>query len=198
MTIEIMERLRNETAVYHKEIEQNKYAAAIMNQSLTLEDYRNYLEKFYGFVEPAETQAAALLEAQQTGFDLGVRGKTALLERDLLFLGASEQELEKLPRCSELPDISTIPRLLGFFYVMEGSTLGGQMITKLLKKNLPVSPETGLEYFNAYGPDTKEQWAGFRQLLTEASAAHQADEQIVEAAKATFHLLGKWLELHTD
>ena len=53
----IMERLKSETAHYHRQVEQNPYAKAIMNQTVTIEEYRTYLEKFYGFLKPLEDQA---------------------------------------------------------------------------------------------------------------------------------------------
>ena len=53
----IMERLKSETAHYHRQVEQNDYAKAIMNQTVSLEEY--ILAKFYGFKTIGRTSSAA-------------------------------------------------------------------------------------------------------------------------------------------
>lgn len=70
------------------------------------------------------------------------------------------------------------------------STLGGQVITKQLMKFLPLSPESGLRYFYAYGQETKPRWIEFREALL--NAAEDPDEMI-DSAKETFRLLDAWI-----
>lgn len=160
----IMERLKSETAHYHRQVEQNPYAKAIMNQTVTIEEYRTYLEKFYGFLKPLEDQAVQQPFWESTGLDIEIRGKAGLLEKDLRNLGASEEEITQLPLCEELPDISTPARLFGYLYVIEGSTNGGQIITKRLSQFLTIEADRGLEYFNAYGSETRTRWSEFTGL----------------------------------
>lgn len=140
----IMERLKSETAHYHRQVEQNPYAKAIMSQTVNIEEYRTYLEKFYGFLKPLEDQAVQQPFWESTGLDIEIRGKAGLLEKDLRNLGASEEEISQLPLCEELPDISTPARLFGYLYVIEGSTNGGQIMTKRLSQFLPIEADRGL------------------------------------------------------
>lgn len=195
MTIELLDRLRKDTAVYHEQIEGNFYAKGIMAKTLTLDEYRTYLAKFYGFLQPLEQQAIGHMDALESdsGFDMNIRAKSPLLEQDLIHLGMSIEEIRQLPLCTDLPDISTPARMYGAFYVIEGSTLGGQIITKQLMKFLPVDPEAGLHYFNAYGAETREQWSAFRDLLLQAGVTEENKEQIIYTAKETFRLLDLWL-----
>lgn len=195
MTIELLDRLRKDTAVYHEQIEGNFYAKGIMAKTLTLDEYRTYLAKFYGFLQPLEQQAIGHMDALESdsGFDMNIRAKSPLLEQDLIHLGMSIEEIRQLPLCTDLPDISTPARMYGAFYVIEGSTLGGQIITKQLMKFLPVDPEGGLHYFNAYGAETREQWSAFRDLLLQAGVTEENKEQIIYTAKETFRLLDLWL-----
>ena len=67
---------------------------------------------------------------------MDVRGKAVLLEQDLRNLGLSEEQIKQIPQCNdnELPDISTPARLFGYLYVIEGSTNGGQIMTKRLSQ----------------------------------------------------------------
>lgn len=195
MTIELLDRLRKDTAVYHEQIEGNFYAKGIMAKTLTLDEYRTYLAKFYGFLQPLEQQAVEHMNTLESdsGFDMNVRAKSPLLEQDLIHLGMTTEEIQQLPLCTDLPDISTPARMYGAFYVIEGSTLGGQIITKQLMKFLPVDPEGGLHYFNAYGAETREQWSAFRNLLLQAGVTEENKEQIIYTAKETFRSLDLWL-----
>ncbi|WP_339286640.1 biliverdin-producing heme oxygenase [Paenibacillus sp. FSL R5-0486] len=189
----IMERLKSETAHYHRQVEQNPYAKAIMNQTVTIEEYRTYLEKFYGFLKPLEDQAVQQPFWESTGLDIEIRGKAGLLEKDLRNLGASEEEITQLPLCEELPDISTPARLFGYLYVIEGSTNGGQIITKRLSQFLTIEADRGLEYFNAYGSETRTRWSEFTGLLQRSISNPEDHDNMVHSASETFRLLDQWI-----
>lgn len=191
----IMERLKQETAHHHRQVEQNVYAKAMMDRTITMDQYREYLEKFYGFLKPLEEQAVRLPFWAETGLDMTVRGKASLLEQDLLSLGASEEQIRQLPRSTELPDISAPARLFGYMYVIEGSTNGGQILTKRLSQFLPIEAERGLQYFNAYGAETRIRWGEFMRLLQESIHAPEDHDIIVHTASETFRLLDQWINM---
>ncbi|MFS0856477.1 biliverdin-producing heme oxygenase [Paenibacillus taichungensis] len=194
----IMERLKSETAHYHRQVEQNEYAKAIMNQTVSLGEYKKYLEKFYGFLKPLEEQAVQQPFWESTGLDIGIRGKANLLENDLRNLGASEEEISQVPLCKDLPDISTPARLFGYLYVIEGSTNGGQIMTKRLSQFLPIDANRGLEYFNAYGTETRTRWAEFTELLRQSITAEEDHDIMVHTASETFRLLDQWINTDTN
>ncbi|MFD1886621.1 biliverdin-producing heme oxygenase [Paenibacillus wenxiniae] len=193
MSTEILERLRVDTADAHQQIENNVYARSMMDKSMTLAQYTNYLQLFYGFLKPLEQQAIHSGLPVALGLNMDIRGKTALLERDLLHLGLTQEQLSQLPLCTDLPNISTAERLIGCFYVIEGSTLGGQIITKQLMKFLPVEPEAGISYFNGYGPHTRDQWLSFRELILQHGQSDESRHEIVQSARDTFTLLQRWI-----
>jgi len=194
MTTNILERLRNDSAPYHDRVEANPYASAIMDGTIELNAYKYYLEMFYGFVVPLERRAEASQALSESGYDLQDRRKTPMLEKDLIALGTSEEEFGEIPLCTALPDISTPEKLLGCFYVIEGSTMGGQMITKKLSRTLPISTESGLAYFNAYGEESRTRWGAFRERLLEAGQSEESCEEITQSAIETFRLLERWFE----
>lgn len=186
----IMEQLRKETAEDHDQIEQNDYATAIMNLTLTAAEYQAYLEKFYGFIQPIEQQIAQLDGVQELGIDMKHRAKTPLLEQDLAFISSNRQQI---PICADIPEIASTEQLLGYLYVIEGSTLGGQIITRKLRDHLSLEPGAGLSYFNAYGQDTRTQWKELSETMNTAVEAGADREVIVDTAKETFRLLNQWL-----
>ncbi|WP_338556356.1 biliverdin-producing heme oxygenase [Paenibacillus sp. KS-LC4] len=193
----VMARLKEETAVNHKQIEDNRFAKAIMNQTLNVMDYSLYLQKFYGFIQPIERHIAALLHkqnVQELGEFIQSRAKTPLLERDLLALGLSEEQVQQLPGCKQPPELATVAAVLGYMYVIEGSTMGGQIITKQVRKFLPLTEEVseGTAYFNAYGSETRAKWAEFSQMVTQSVLTEEDANQVVESAKQTFLTLEAW------
>lgn len=189
----ILNRLKTETNSLHRQIEENEYAAAIMNNSLTMDQYKEYLIKFHGFVKPVEERLSVFNRPSGTALNDASRNKTDWLERDLLALGLDELEIKGLPQCRELPNLSTRARVLGCLYVLEGSTLGGQMITRKLSQYLPIVPDHNGHYFNGYGTQTKERWQEFREELTGAADGPDAADQMIQAAQETFVLLNRWI-----
>lgn len=193
MTSNILERLKEGTSDAHRQIEDNDYARSMMDKTMTLEQYTHYLALFYGFLKPLEQKAIQSGLTAQTGLNMELRSKTQWLEQDLLHLGMNHEQIEALPLCSQLPDLSTAARLIGSFYVIEGSTLGGQVITKQLMKFLPVEPNAGISYFNGYGTHTRDRWLTFRELVVANSESEEQREQMVHAASETFTLLDSWI-----
>ncbi|GBF72916.1 biliverdin-producing heme oxygenase [Paenibacillus sp. 598K] len=189
----VLTRLRDETAPMHQKIEANEYAAAMMNNRLTMALYKEYLAKFYGFIKPLEQRMRELDEAGVSALSDPSRDKTAWLVRDLTALGLSSEEIGELPQCDRLPELATRAQALGALYVLEGSTLGGQMITKKLAQYLPIDTTVNGHYFNSYGAQTRERWQSFRQELLAEADSETKEVEMIEAARQTFTLLDEWI-----
>lgn len=191
---DILTQLKEQTAPQHRRAEQNKYAAAILERTMTLAQYREYLALFYGYILPLERAFEARPEWEELRFDIGARTKHRMIEADLHALGWDASAVADLPLCQSLPDLSSFPRILGCMYVLEGSTLGGQMLTKLLMKDLPVTPDTNARYFNSYGTDVRERWAEFRELLSSQAHTGGDEREMLASAGETFDRLREWIE----
>lgn len=160
---------------------------------------RRVLERFYGFHVVWE---AALARSDLAGF-AAARSRLPHLRADLEALGGlapgdlaqgglAEHDLAALPRCeaaARLP--ATRAGGVGSLYVMEGSTLGGQVISRALAA-ADWTPAAGLTYFNPYGPDTGPQWRAFMDWASEA-AANDDPQAVADRANETFALLQAWL-----
>ena len=77
-------------------------------------------------------------------------------------------------------------------YVVEGSTLGGQVISRVLQE-VDWVPAGGIHYFIAYGARTGAMWREFLSHL-EAASSLAADPLIETGAIATFRVLTDWLK----
>jgi heme oxygenase len=161
---------------------------------MTRAGYRDLLERFYGFYVPVEDRLATLWNALTPGFDYQPRRKAHLLRHDLFALGLSGQDIEALTLCVALPALDGSAQALGCAYVLEGATLGGQVIGRHLERVHGIDGHNGGAFFHSYGPHVGRMWREFGDALT-AYSAHHAEEQeaIVAAAGDTFVRLEAWL-----
>ncbi len=186
-TSEIHSRLKAATAEIHARLEQQ---LDLLRDDLTLRDYVGLLERFYGVYEPFERMADPMLK-RLPGIEFERRKKTELLAADLIHLGVSPEGLALLPRLSfavpERPE-----QLLGWLYVLEGSTLGGQILARHFGTRFPLSAECGLRFFTAYGEETATMWRQFLEVLAIYSQTDAAARLMVDAAVSMFARLLDW------
>lgn len=152
--------------------------------------YATLLKCFFGWYEPMERALAAVGDWSSTGYPRAERTKLHWLENDLRALGLTPEELAALPRCADLPRVDLLAHGFGCAYVMEGATLGGRVITGMLKGSIP---EESRRFFRAYGEETREKWLQFVAVLEAFAQQRGGDEAIVTAATESFESLEKWL-----
>ncbi len=122
----------------------------------------------------------------------GPRRRLHLLAADLSALGVSRHSQATLPLCP-VTTLRDAAEALGSLYVMEGSTLGGRIIQRNIKRCLGEIGRASCSYFNGYGAETGSMWLSFLAELDKAPAANI--EQIGRGALATFERLGWWLTM---
>ncbi|MCG7393760.1 biliverdin-producing heme oxygenase [Microvirga sp. ACRRW] len=182
----LLERLKIETRPAHDRIE---LAMDLDRRIASRDGYRNLLIRFYGF-HSAWERAASGIAPDKAFFES--RCKATLLAKDLSVLGLTEDEIIRLPQCDPLMPLPSPAAVLGSMYVVEGSTLGGAIIAREVKRKLGLCPETGCAYFKSYGSDIAVMWKQFGAKLLEASSS-EADDVIVETAQKTFDVMHDWL-----
>ncbi|WP_227026743.1 biliverdin-producing heme oxygenase [Corallococcus soli] len=195
----LLQRLKTETRSHH---ERTEGVVRLMDAHLTPGDYQRHLEDFYGLYVPLEARLAGPLSALGPALALGSRWKAPLLEEDLRALGHDAASLARLPRASPLPSIPGLAEALGCAYVLEGSTLGGQLILRHLARHFGSDARVGtFAFFRAYGEQVGPMWRAFGDVLTQASerAASEAfDAAVVQGARDTFDAFAAWLMREND
>jgi heme oxygenase len=185
----IVKRIRDETAEWHSRIET---LVPVFDAGFTISDYRRLLERFYGFYRTFEPTVGRIAGLPRILPDWMERQKSPWLEADLLYLGSRPADLPGLPVCSRLPRLNDLSSAMGALYVIEGSTLGGQIICRHLAESLGVLPEKGAAFFAGHGNATGTKWKTFTRALAGMTTAHNEDV-IVQSAKDTFEALWLWL-----
>ena len=181
----ILARLRLETRPYHDAVEANPFNQALTAGTVTAAETAQFLARMYGFMQPYET--AIRLHAADFGpaWQLEQRYRAPLILEDLARLGFPAEP----PLCLAMPPLRTHAQLLGALYVMEGSTLGGQVIARQLDK----AGIAGRTFFAGRAERTGPLWKQFSQLLAEDAAGTTAPDAVVASAVHTFQSLAAWL-----
>lgn len=185
----ILERIRKETLCLHTALEND---LPVMRPEFQLYGYRRLLARFYGFYTPAETSLCGVTNLQSALTDWPKRRKIEWLVKDLSALGFTGQQVADLPLCSHLPALPGTAEALGCLYVLEGSTLGGQIIGRHLRATLQLEPDNGASFFASYGKQTGLMWKAFQGALL--SIAPEAHDRTVYAAIQTFECMHEWLK----
>lgn len=181
-------RLRSETAPLHHALERE---LDLLAPDLSLERYRRVLRAFHGFHGPVEEQLARALPATPE-LDFALPARTALLERDLLALGASSADVAGLRRCADLPPLARVEDIAGCLYVLEGACLGGQVLARALHERLGLGPDSGTAFFVGEGAATGARWSRVLDWLEGVATDGERASAIVASASATFGALSRW------
>jgi heme oxygenase len=153
-----------------------------------VEEYTASLLRYvvaYAALERRIDVFATPLEA--VGLDWGKRRKVPLLERDLAALGSHATPRVALPP-GAVPQLETLPHVIGCLYVLEGATLGGKVIARSLEKVLRLTADHGASFFNSYGAAVGAYWQELCAVLERSLTDVPSRSRAAEAATATFDL----------
>ena len=186
----VLQDLRAGTAELHIALEKR---LPFFSDTLDNAFFKRLMQAYYGFYQPLE-QALQQSAAVPADFDLGPRLKTATLRRDLQALGAPADSLQCLPICTQLPLIDSAAASLGVLYVLEGATLGGQILRREIAARLALDVDNGAAFLDVYGAATGRRWRDFIEYLSNRPLDAAERAAVVSAAHTTFSCFERWLE----
>jgi heme oxygenase (biliverdin-IX-beta and delta-forming) len=176
--VTVHSRLKSATADLHLEVES---ALSVDGITKSLAAYSEaigiiYLVFYHAYKELSN------IDFQPLKIDLGsIRRRRDWLAADLHALATAFQAPQSL--CFEL---STSGHGFGCLYVLEGSALGGRVISKRVKQTLGLGPATGGAYFHGLGRQTAGHWADFLTALNAIPANSAMGADAEAGAIATF------------
>ena len=185
----LLEKLRLATKPAHEELD-----AAMMPYIKSIrsaDDYCRLLVAFFGFFKPVYEKIDKHL---QTTFlpDYSTRRKPVDIIQNLSRLS---YQTSLTNSCHQLPNISNNANAFGALYVMEGSTLGGLMIKKMLAEQTGL-PDEQLSFFAGYGKATRERWNVFTTALNTVTHNDEEEQATITAATQTFSCFSVWLSMY--
>ena len=180
--------LKDNTVIAHQELE-----ALLIPKLRAVRNRANYarlLQTFYGYFAPVEKRIEQHISSFQLP-DILKRRKATFLLDDLACLGLPT---DQLPMSNFLPKLESEVEAWGALYVLEGSTLGGRGITKMLLKQCPELTLHELKFFNGYGDETGPMWVRFQKTLNNLSYQPEEIAVVIQSANATFLNFKHWIE----
>lgn len=177
--------LRIATAPIHEAVERLPAMVRLTGPDVTLADYRRYLStmaQVYGTLEPplyAALGAPGRRPAPPAA--LGLRPKYPVLCADLAAHGLPPPCLARNEQAA--PGLNTA---VGGLYVLEGSTIGGRVVARHLRKCLG-DPLPGGGFLDFHGDQASAHWKGFGLVLEGLRTDGVVDpEQVIAGACAVF------------
>lgn len=171
--------LKEHTKNLHDLVEEKLMSNKIMDKSFTRSEYQQLLQHNYSFLLHFEEAVFAKISAENAQkLNLDRRRKLPFLQKDL-------KDFE-----AQIPEniiIKNEAEALGILYVMEGATLGGNVIAKNLAKN-PEFAGITFNFFGCYGAETGLLWKNFREVLESAYDGSNA-EDFLDGAKRAYQFL---------
>jgi heme oxygenase (biliverdin-IX-beta and delta-forming) len=182
-------RLRQATDALHRSVERR------FDLERGIEDAGDYcalLARFFGFYAPIERELLRL-DWRNSGIDISTRHKSPWLAADLSDFGLAPAAIAALPQYPAAPRSDSLPEALGILYVLEGATLGGQVVLRRLSAKIGISPVFGGRFFASYGPDVGRMWRGYVDVLERCGDAPPRAETIERSAVVAFKAFDAWL-----
>ncbi|TDV34239.1 heme oxygenase [Pseudomonas helmanticensis] len=186
----VLQDLRAGTAELHIALEKR---LPFFSDTLDTQAFVRLMQAYYGFYLPLEN-ALLRSDAMPADFDLTPRLKALTLRTDLHALGLSAAALQSLPQCEQLPVIDSSAACLGVLYVLEGATLGGQILRREISTRLGLEADNGAAFLDIYGAATGRRWRDFIEYLGSRPMSAAERAAVVTAAQTTFSCFERWLE----
>ncbi|WP_432546647.1 heme oxygenase-like domain-containing protein [Kineococcus sp. SYSU DK004] len=181
----VLARVRAATAATHRRLDAGLDPAG---RTWDVDVHRRWLSLTWGLLAPLERALAGWAAADPTALDVAARARADLALADLRVLGTDAADLAELRECPGTPLPVTRAAALGTCYVLDGSTLGGRLITRAaVAAGVPAGACTSL----TGRPGGGRRWRATTAAL--GAVGEEDAEEVVAAAVATFAAHERWL-----
>ncbi|MEO8699582.1 MAG: biliverdin-producing heme oxygenase [Kofleriaceae bacterium] len=182
----VLERLEAATRARHRD--NAAVLEAVFSLNVSLETYRWFLARAYGFELPIDLMVASI----QGGFEGSVRSKSILAAGDLVNLGLDLAAVTALPVCRDVPSSADPATAYGWIYVAERSTLVHPLAFRHLLTRLPKQAMFAGTYLTRHAGAVGSQWRLVGEALDRALSTEPAFDAAVAAAEQAFAAERSW------
>jgi heme oxygenase len=157
--------------------------------------YQLVLVAYFHFYRAVEAAIDRSLAAQSLDFSYEPRRKLQWIRADLLHFGINPEEDRFKPAVPVGPlDILDAGQLVGLLYTIEGSSMGGQVISGFLASNLALSPKSGARFFYGYGDQVVSFWNQFEAFMDATLTGDAIQSRANDSARSTFAMMESILD----
>jgi len=175
----MLNKLREATNELHKQIEQGNLAGDIMSRTITLENYKILLLQNYVAYKIVDTEISKFIVDFNSD-------KAERIEKDLKSLGVNTEVYKEFESDFK---IANFAEAWGAWYVVEGSVLGGMMISKEISNCNNLAEIEEHHFFNG-NRQSVNGWKIYCSALKTIEFSEEEEAAALEKAKETFQFFG--------
>jgi heme oxygenase (biliverdin-IX-beta and delta-forming) len=168
-------RLREETSAAHRALDET---LQIVDRLSAPDERVRLLAGYLCLHQRTETKVEPFL-SRIADLDFPARRRSSLIAESLGSLGQTASV-----DGAACPDIRTRAEAFGALYVLEGSSLGGRVILKELRRR--GTSLAGLGFLDPYGADAGQRWRSFLIILERELKSGEQKADAVKGALDTF------------
>jgi len=191
--MDIMERLKSETASLHQRAESHPGQKALLKGELPRAEYAEQLSQMLSIHRVLERRLRELSETDQRIASVVTEEQyqEPYLLQDLKVLDIDADQIDTMPNTTAM--INTIRNasalgVLGMHYVLEGSNNGGKYIATAIAKAYGFVPgQPGLRYLDPYGADQRDNWTRFKDAMFACKFSDADSDELLAGARAMFN-----------
>lgn len=149
--------------------------------------YRVLLMSFLSLARPADRAIGQALDSRIPP-DFASRRTADWIAADLAALDRQDGQggaTTAIPE-ADFGFINSFAAAVGGLYVLEGSTLGAQLLSRMLHESLGCTAESGGRWLAAYGDETGPRWKRFQAWLNAVLTTPAEVDEAARAAVGTF------------
>ncbi|MFE9563080.1 biliverdin-producing heme oxygenase [Streptomyces sp. NPDC006487] len=188
----VVERIRASTRTRHENLEATAFSTAMLAGTLPLDRYVDQLAAYRVVLKALEEELSRATGPCVTSVWSADLAKLPLIDRDLTYFaegGVFPASVAAAPAQAFAREIraaaASDPRaLLGFLYVLEGSTLGGTILRRYVAEAYGLRDTDGVTY---YASGDRERWARFTARLNEVLPGQGEQDGVITAVGRAYH-----------
>ncbi|KUO20176.1 biliverdin-producing heme oxygenase [Streptomyces dysideae] len=192
MTATAVDRLRTSTRAWHDALETTAFATAMLAGTLPLDRYVAQLAAYRTVLEALEGELSRATHPAPASVWSPTLAKLSLVDSDLRYFAGrgsapkpwGTDEAEAFAQEIRHTAAANPQALLGFLYVLEGSTLGALILRRHVTTAYGLRDTDGVAY---YCSGDRDRWARFTACMNAALADPEAQSRAIAAAGRAYH-----------
>jgi len=190
----LMQALRQSTHDAHQQLEKLPFSSALQTGILPLTSYFSYLQAMSEVYSVLECELTLSADANIAAVWNDTLRKLPAIERDIAYFApyhlssipAVQLAVQPLVQQLTYHAVNQPQAMLGYLYVLEGSTLGAQILTQWVIRCFGLEIPHGVAFLYGYGDATQAHWQDFSAQMNRLEITHSQKTTIIEAACEAF------------
>jgi heme oxygenase len=153
--------LRNSTRAAHRDLDHHPLLAPLVRPDLSLDHYQYVLRVMNWLHVHFRERLISAIKQFAPASHFIPSDRPRWLADDFSWFGMVETASQEHFADRLSFRFTSAESVVGALYVLEGSTLGGQVIARQLAESIGVSPGQGASFFYGHGEQTQAHWKDF-------------------------------------